>query len=197
MSPSRIIIGISGASGAMYGIRLLEALRETDVETHLIVSASARVTIAQETTYSLKAVEKLADEVHSPANTGASIASGSCKTLGMIIAPCSMRSLGEIATATTGSLLTRAADVTLKERRRLVLMVRETPLNHAHLRNMLHATEMGAIVAPPVPAFYAHPASIDDIVNHTVGRMLDLFGLEHRMVQRWRGLRKRSTAGNA
>ncbi|HEY5208074.1 MAG TPA: UbiX family flavin prenyltransferase [Stellaceae bacterium] len=184
----RLIVGISGASGAIYGIRALELARDAGVETHLILSAAATITIAQETDYALADVRALADTVHDHKNVAASIASGSFQTLGMLIAPCSIRSMAEIATGVTSSLLTRAADVVLKERRRLVLMVRETPLHLGHLRTMLHLTEMGAIVAPPVPAFYAAPASIDAMVTQTVGRMLDLFGLDSGVVKRWRGI---------
>ena len=184
----RLIVGISGASGAIYGIRALELARDAGVETHLILSAAATITIAQETDYALADVRALADTVHDHKNVAASIASGSFQTLGMLIAPCSIRSMAEIATGVTSSLLTRAADVVLKERRRLVLMVRETPLHLGHLRTMLHLTEMGAIVAPPVPAFYAAPPSIDAMVTQTVGRMLDLFGLDSGVVKRWRGI---------
>lgn len=188
MSAPRIIVGISGASGAVYGIEMLKALRAANIETHLIVSKSAQITIACETDYSLPQVQKLADHVHSAADISACISSGSFKTMGMIIAPCSMRSLAEIATGNTTTLLTRAADVVLKERRRLVLMVRETPLHSIHLRNMLTLSDMGAIIAPPVPAFYSKPETIGDMVAHSVGRVLDLFELDHALVKRWHGV---------
>ena len=171
-------------------MRLLQVLRGSGVETHLVMSDSAKLTVAAETDLSVKEVEALADAVHSPKNIGASISSGSFKTLGMVVAPCSIRSLSEIAYGNTTSLLTRAADVVLKERRRLVLMVRETPLHHGHLKAMLQATENGAVVMPPVPAFYARPASMDDMVNHTVGRCLDLFDIDTDLVRRWHGMGK-------
>jgi len=181
----RIVIGISGASGAIYGIELLKALREAKVETHLVISKTSQITIAQETPYSLPQVQGFADHVHSAGDLAASISSGSFKTNGMIVAPCSVRSLGEIATGVTTTLLTRAADVTLKERRRLVLMVRETPLHAIHLRNMVTLADMGVIIAPPVPAFYSKPISLHDMIMHTVGRMLDLFDVEHNLIKRW------------
>jgi 2,5-furandicarboxylate decarboxylase 2 len=186
----RIIVGISGASGAVIGVRLLEALRRIDnVESHLIVSASGALTAAQELGIKRSELDVLADVAHNVRDIGASVASGSFVTAGMVIAPCSMKTLASIANGFSDSLLTRAADVILKERRRLVLVARETPLNLAHLRNMTAATEMGAIVMPPVPAFYAHPRSVDDIVNHTVGRILDLFSIEHsQLPSRWNGL---------
>lgn len=188
MMVQRLVVGISGASGAMYGVRLLEALRETDVETHLVMSKMAHVTLAAETDYTVSDVQALADHVHQPGNLAASISSGSFRTMGMVVAPCSMRSLAEIATSLTTGLLTRAADVVLKERRKLVLMVRETPLTTVHLRNMVTVSEMGGIIAPPVPAFYTRPESIDDIINHSVGRVLDLFDIEHPLVRRWQGI---------
>lgn len=185
----RIIVGISGASGAIYGVRMLEALRAVpEVETHLVMSRMAHVTLAAETEYSTGDVQALADHVHSAQDLGAAISSGSFRTMGMVVAPCSMRSLAEIATSLTTSLLTRAADVVLKERRKLVLMVRETPLTTVHLRNMVTVSEMGGIVAPPVPAFYQKPESLDDVVNHTVGRVLDIFDIRHELVKRWEGL---------
>jgi len=186
----RIVVGISGASGAMIGVRLLEALRRIGThETHLIVSASGAVTAAQELGIGRHDLDGLADVVHNVRDVGASVASGSFVTSGMVIAPCSMKTLAAVANGFSDNLLTRAADVMLKERRRLVLVARETPLNLAHLRNMTLATEMGAIVMPPVPAFYAHPKTIDDVVIHTVGRILDLFGVEHREIEnRWSGL---------
>lgn len=184
----RLIIGISGASGAIYGIELLKALAATDIETHLVISRTAQITIAHETPYTPQQVQEMATHNHSPADLSAAISSGSFRTLGMIVAPCSMRSLGEIATATTSTLLTRAADVVLKERRRLVLMVRETPLHSAHLRNMLAVSDMGGVIAPPVPAFYSKPESLTDAVRHSCGRALDLFDLPHALVERWQGV---------
>ena len=181
-----LIIGITGASGAIYGIRLLEILREMDIPSHLVLSRSAEITIAHETPHKIAAVRALATVNHKAEDIAASISSGSFRTRGMIIAPCSMRSMAEIATGVTSSLLTRAADVTLKERRRLVLMVRETPLHTGHLRVMTQLSEMGAIIAPPVPAFYAQPASIAEMVDHTVGRVLDLFEIDSGGVKRWK-----------
>ncbi|WP_114394622.1 UbiX family flavin prenyltransferase [Oleisolibacter albus] len=183
----RLIVGISGASGIIYGIRLLETLRPLGIESHLVMSRSAEVTLAHETRLKVAQVNELADVVYSPQDIGASISSGSFHTLGMVVVPCSMRSLSEIATGVTSSLLTRAADVVLKERRRLVLMVRETPLHLGHLRSMVAVTEMGAVVYPPVPAFYAQPQNLDEMIDHTVGRMLDLFGIETGRVRRWTG----------
>lgn len=184
-SKPRIIVGMSGASGAIYGVEILKALQRANVESHLVISRTAQITLAHETDYSMADVQALASCVHSPSDMAASISSGSFQTLGMVVAPCSMRSLAEIATGNTTSLLSRAADVILKERRRLVLMARETPLNMVHLRNMMHVTEMGGIIAPPVPAFYSKPESLDDVVAHSVGRVLDLFGVEHTLVHRW------------
>ena len=181
----RIVVGISGASGVVYGVRALEMLRALDIETQLVMSKSAELTIHYELDQSAKEVKALASEVHSVRDVGASIASGSFKSLGMLIAPCSIRTLGEITSGVTSSLLTRAADVALKERRRLGLMVRETPFHLGHLNNMVAATEMGAVIAPPLPAFYANPKSLDDIVNHSVGRALDLFGLDAPDTHRW------------
>ena len=186
----RLIVGISGASGTLYGVRILQALRGSAIETHLVMSDSGRITLAAETDMTLKEVEALASEVHHVRNIGATIASGSFRTIGMVVAPCSMRSLSEIAWGNTSSLLTRAADVVLKERRRLVLMVRESPLHLGHLRAMAQAAEAGAVIMPPVPAFYARPQSLDDMVNHTVGRCLDLFDIPTGLVERWRGLGK-------
>jgi 4-hydroxy-3-polyprenylbenzoate decarboxylase len=181
----RLIIGISGASGVIYGVRALELLKGKGVETHLVLSRSAEITLAYETSLKLAEVQALADVVHPIQDIGASIASGSFRTMGMLIAPCSVRSLSEIATGVTSTLLTRAADVVLKERRRLVLMLRETPLHLGHLRSMAAVTEMGAIVAPPIPGFYFGPQSLDDIINQSVGRVLDLFGIETGIVKRW------------
>jgi 4-hydroxy-3-polyprenylbenzoate decarboxylase len=182
---SRLIVGISGASGAIYGVRLLQALRELPVETHLVVSKAAEMTLAYETEFKVKDLRALADRWYPVADVGAAISSGSFQTLGMIIAPCSVRSMAEIATGVTTNLLTRAADVVLKERRRLVLMLRESPLHTGHLRNLTALSEMGAIVAPPLPAFYTRPQTVDDIVNHSVGRALDLMGIESGLVKRW------------
>ena len=189
--PRRLVVGISGASGTVYGIRILQALQGSGIETHLVMTESARITLAAETAFSVAEVEALASEVHHVRNIGASIASGSFQSLGMVIAPCSVRSLSEVAWGTTSNLLTRAADVVLKERRRLVLMLRETPLHEGHIRSMLQATRSGAIVMPPVPAFYAMPTSIDEMVGHTVGRCLDLFGIDSSLVARWNGLGQR------
>lgn len=181
----RLIVGVSGASGVAYGLRALDACRELGVESHLVVSRSAALTIAQETELSLANVQARADVVHKVTDVGASIASGSFRTLGMIVAPCSVRTMSEIATGVTSSLLTRAADVTLKERRPLVLMVRESPLHLGHLRTMVRLAEMGAVIAPPMPAFYAKPASLEEMVDQSVGRALDLFGLSWKPVRRW------------
>jgi 4-hydroxy-3-polyprenylbenzoate decarboxylase len=183
--PRRLIVGISGASGTIYGVRLLQVLSGSDIETHLVMTRSAEVTMAYELDMKVKDVHALADVVYPVADIGAAISSGSFKTEGMIVAPCSIRSLAEIAYGNTTNLLSRAADVVLKERRRLVLMVRETPLHVGHLRAMTHVSEIGAIVMPPVPAFYARPKSLDDMVNHTVGRALDLFGIDNSLVKRW------------
>ncbi len=182
---SRLVVGISGASGVAYGLRTLDACRELGVETHLILSRAAALTIAQETALSLSDVQGRADVHYKAGDVGAAVASGSFRTLGMIIAPCSVRTMSEIATGVTSSLLTRAADVTLKERRSLVLMVRETPLHLGHLRTMVQLAEMGAIIAPPLPAFYANPASLEDMVDQSVGRALDPFGLSWARVRRW------------
>jgi 4-hydroxy-3-polyprenylbenzoate decarboxylase len=184
----RLIVGISGASGIVYGVRLLQVLQHSNVETHLVMSDSARMTLSTELDMSVKEVEALANEVHSAKNLGATISSGSFKTMGMVVAPCSIKSLSEIAYGMTSGLLSRAADVVLKERRRLVLLVRETPLHTGHIRTMLQASENGAILMPPVPALYARPNSIDDMVNHTVGRCLDLFDIETALVSRWAGM---------
>jgi 4-hydroxy-3-polyprenylbenzoate decarboxylase len=186
--PRRLIVGMTGASGAIYGVRLLRLLNATNIETHLVMSRSARIALTQELDISIADVSALADVVHQVDNIGASISSGSFRTLGMVIAPCSVRSLSEIVSGVTSSLLTRAADVVLKERRRLVLMVRETPLHLGHLRSMTAVTEMGAIVYPPVPAFYARPDSLEQMVDHTLGRILDLFDIETKVVSRWSGL---------
>jgi flavin prenyltransferase len=181
---ARLVVGISGASGVVYGVRLLTALRGQGVETHLVMTRAAEITLAHETDLKVAEVRALADVVHGSDDIAAPISSGSFRTLGMIVAPCSTRSLAEIATGQTTGLLARAADVVLKERRRLVLMVRETPLHLGHLRNMLAVTEMGAVVAPPVPAFYARPESLEAMVDHTIGRVLDLFELDGG-IRRW------------
>ena len=184
-SKRRLIVGISGATGFAYSIKLLELLRQADIETHLVVSKPAEMTRSYETNLTMPELRKLADVSYSIKDVGAAISSGSFKTLGMAVVPCSVRSLSEIAYGTTSNLLTRAADVCLKERRRLVLMVRETPLHTGHLRSMLAATENGAIIYPPVPAFYTNPQTLDDIVTYTVGRMLDLFDIEISGLPRW------------
>ncbi len=189
----RLIVGISGASGVIYGIRLLEALRAMeDVETHLVMSRFARLNIEIKTTFTPQAVEDLADVVHSFGNQAASISSGSFKTDGMVIAPCSMKTLSGIAHSSADSLLVRAADVVLKEQRRLVLMPREVPLHVGHCKLMYEAAQLGAVIAPPMPAFYNRPKSIDDLVNHSVGRVLDLFDLDAGILKRWEGSNARS-----
>lgn len=183
----RLIVGITGASGAIYGIRALEALKNVpDIETHLVMSSSARRTIADETDWKWSTVEALADVVHPHADIGASISSGSYITAGMIVAPCSIKTLSEIANSHNDNLVTRAADVCLKERRPLVLIVREAPLHLGHLELMTRAARYGAVVLPPMPAFYNRPKTIDDIVNHTVGKALDQFGIEHSLMKRWK-----------
>jgi 4-hydroxy-3-polyprenylbenzoate decarboxylase len=182
---ARLVVGISGASGVIYGVRLLKLLKKLPVETHLVMTRSAELTLAYETDLKVSDVQALADSVYPVSDMGAALSSGSFRTIGMVVAPCSVKSLGEIAVGATSNLLTRAADVTLKERRRLVLMLRETPLHLGHLRAMLAATEMGAVIAPPVPAFYARPQSLEEMVDHTLGRVLDLFGLESGTVKRW------------
>ena len=187
----RLIVGISGASGVIFGIRLLELLRDIGIETHLIVSRAAQVTLAYETDLKLADVEKLATVVHSNQDIGAAVSSGSFRTLGMIIAPCSVKTMSEIATGVTPNLLSRAADVALKERRRVVLLLRETPLHIGHIRTMAAVTEAGAIVYPPVPAFYARPQSLAEAVDHTLGRVLDLFDIEVGKVRRWTGEKTR------
>ena len=181
----RLVVGISGASGVAYGLRALDACRELDVESHLVMSKAAALTLVQETGLSVADVQAKADVTHKLADVGASIASGSFPTLGMIVAPCSVRTMSEIATGVTSSLLTRAADVTLKERRPLVLMVRETPLHLGHLRTLVRLAEMGAVIAPPMPAFYARPTTLEEMVDQSVGRALDLFGLSWSPVKRW------------
>jgi flavin prenyltransferase len=181
-----LVVGISGASGSILGLRLLEILREAGVPAHLVISRSAAQTLKEETDLSLEAVRSLADVTYSNSDIGAAISSGSFKTRGMIIIPCSIRTLSDIAYGRTDTLLSRAGDVTLKERRRLVLVVRETPLHTGHLRSMIAASESGAIIMPPVPGYYHRPKTIDDIVNQTVGRALDLFDIDAGVVKRWR-----------
>ncbi|MGO8867351.1 MAG: UbiX family flavin prenyltransferase [Alphaproteobacteria bacterium] len=183
--PKRLIVGLSGASGVIYGVRALELLKGSGVETHLVMSRSAEVTLAYETKLKVRDVQALADVVHPIHDIAASISSGSFKTLGMLVSPCSIRTLSEIATGVTSTLLTRAADVVLKERRPLVLMLRETPLHTGHLRTMTALSEMGAIIAPPIPAFYFGPKTLDDVINQSIGRALDLFGIELGIVRRW------------
>jgi 4-hydroxy-3-polyprenylbenzoate decarboxylase len=184
---ARLIVGISGASGTIYGVRLLELLRKAEIETHLVMSRSAEMTLAYETDIKPKDVRALASVHYAVTDIGAAISSGSFPTMGMIIAPCSIRTMSEIASGVTASLLSRAADVVLKEKRRLVLAIRETPLHVGHLRSMTVLAEIGAVIAPIVPAFYNRPRSVDDIVNHTCGRLLDLFGIDTGIVKRWKG----------
>src|SRR5471032_1593359 len=194
----RLVIAITGATGAVYGVRLLQALRDLPtsgsraVETHLIVSDAAVLTLHQETGLQRREVEAMAHVVHKVRDVGASIASGSFQSDGMIVAPCSMKTLASVAHGLSDNLIARAADVVLKERRRLVLMVRETPFNLAHLRNMTAVTEMGGIICPPLPSFYHHPQNIAEMVDHTVGRVIDLFGIEHTMAPRWNGMKPAS-----
>jgi polyprenyl P-hydroxybenzoate/phenylacrylic acid decarboxylase-like protein len=183
----RLVVGVTGASGAIFGIRTLQALKALDVETHLVLSKWARTTIAHETCFSMEAVEKLASFVYNAENQAAPISSGSFRTDGMIVAPCSMKTLAAIRAGFGDSLISRAADVTLKERRKLVLMARESPLNEIHLENMLTLSRMGVTILPPVPGFYSKPQTIDDVVNHIVGRLLDQFGLDMPGMERWSG----------
>ena len=192
--PPRLIVGITGASGAIYGVRLLEVLRETTIETHLIISRAGQTTLAAETNLKVADVEAMADVVHSNTDLGAACSSGSFRNLGMVIAPCSIKTMSEIATGVTPNLISRAADVALKERRRVVLLLRETPLHLGHLRTMAAVTEAGAIVYPPVPAFYAQPASLEDMIDHTLGRVLDLFDIDTGRVRRWSGAKRRPRA---
>lgn len=181
----RMIVGISGASGSIYGIRVLQALRDLGVQSHLVASKAAEMTLGYETALTAGALKEMADYAYKPSDIGAPPASGSFKSLGMLVAPCSVRTMSEIATGVTSGLISRAADVTLKERRRLVLMVRETPFHLGHLRTMTQLAEMGAIIMPPLPAFYARLESLDDMVDQSVGRALDLFGLEWAPTRRW------------
>ena len=187
MPKSRLIVGITGASGAIYGVRLLELLKDSGIETHLVMSRAAQTTLAYETDLKVADVEKLATVVHPNSDIGAACSSGSMKTLGMIIAPCSIKTMAEIATGVTANLISRAADVALKERRRVVLLLRETPLHLGHIRSMAAVTEAGAIVYPPVPAFYARPDSIEQMIDHTLGRVLDLYDIDVGTVRRWTG----------
>ena len=185
--PNRLIIGISGASGIVYGIRLLQILRNTPVETHLVISRAAEIALAHETNRKVAEVKAMADVHYAASDIGAAISSGSYRTDGMIIAPCSIRSMSEIASGVTSTLLTRAADVVLKERRRLVLMVRETPLHLGHLRTLARLAEIGAIIVPPIPGFYHKPRTVDDIVNQSVGKALDALGVPNDLFKRWQG----------
>tara|TARA_R110002020_G_scaffold291182_5_gene506649 strand:+ start:1075 stop:1743 length:669 start_codon:yes stop_codon:yes gene_type:complete len=185
----RLIVAITGATGSVYGLRLLDMLKEqSGWETHLVISNAALLTIKEELSDGRRRIESTADVVHTVRNVGASIASGSFLCEGMVVAPCSMRTLAAVANGLSDNLITRSADVILKERRRLVLMTRETPLNLAHLRNMVACTEMGAVIFPPVPAFYAQPAGLDDIITHSCMRVLDLFGIHRNVEERWQGL---------
>lgn len=186
-APNRIVVGISGASGVVYGVRLLQLLRDAGVQTHLVMTEAAEVTAAHELDMKRREIRALATHCHPNRDVGAAIASGSFRTMGMIVAPCSVRSMSEIASGVTSGLLARAADVTLKERRRLVLLVRETPLHLGHLRTMARLAEMGAVIAPPVPAFYSKPRSIADMVDQTLGRVLDLFDIDIGVLRRWPG----------
>jgi len=184
-----MVVGISGASGVVYGVRVLDALKDMGIESHLVISRAALLTLSQETDLTPDDVTGRASVVHKINDVGATIASGSFRTMGMIIAPCSVRTMGEIATGVTSTLLTRAADVVLKERRTLVLMVRETPLHLGHLRTMTALAEMGAVIAPPLPAMYTRPESVEQIIDQSVGRALDIFGLDWSAVRRWEGLK--------
>ena len=187
MTAKRLLVGISGASGAIYGVRLLELLKDAGIETHLIVSRAARMTLSYETELAVSDLEALATVTYPEQDVGAACSSGSFKTLGMIVAPCSIKTLSEIASGTTSNLVSRAADVCLKERRRVVLVLRETPLHLGHIRSMAAVTEAGAIVYPPVPAFYARPKSLEEMIDHTLGRVLDLFEIDLGTVRRWSG----------
>jgi len=189
LTNNHLIVGISGSSGVIYGVRLLQTLQDSNVTTHLVMSKPAEMTLAYETEMKAADVRALADKSYPVGDVGAAIASGSFRTMGMVIAPCSMKTLAEVATGMSGNLLSRAADVTLKERRRLVLMARETPLHQMHLKNMLTVTEMGGIIAPPVPAFYARPANLEEMVDHSIGRVLDLFDIENDQTRRWDRIR--------
>lgn len=192
----RLVVGITGASGAIYGVRLLELLKDNGIETHLIISRAATITIPYETNLKISEIESLASVVHPIDDVGAACSSGSFRTLGMIVAPCSIKTMSEIAMGTTGNLIARAADVALKERRRVVLLLRETPLHLGHIRSMAAVTEAGAIVYPPVPAFYARPRTLDEMVDHTLGRVLDLFDLDVGAVKAWAGGKSRPDASS-
>lgn len=190
MAKKRIIVGISGASGAIYGIRLLEVLHlDPDIETHFVISPQAKKTIAIETDWTAKRVEEMASFVYDNSDLGATISSGSFKTHGMVIAPCSIKTMGSIAISMNDNLLTRSADVTLKERRKLILVVRETPLHLGHLKSMVSLTETGAVILPPVPAFYHLPKTLDDIINQTIGKVLDQLDIDHELFSRWSGVK--------
>lgn len=182
-----VVVAMTGASGAIYGIRLLEVLRASGVRTHLVVSKAGALALRYETDMALSQVQALADETHPIGDVGASIASGSFQTRGMVVAPCSVKTMSEIASGVTGNLISRAADVALKERRRVVLMLRETPLHLGHIRAMAQVTEMGAVVFPPVPAFYVRPKTIAELVDHSIGRVLDLLDIETDLLERWQG----------
>ena len=182
-----VVVAMTGASGAVYGIRLLEVLREVGVKTHLVVSKAGVMALDYETDMTIHQVKALADETHPIGDVGASIASGSFRTRGMVVAPCSVKTMSEIASGVTDNLISRAADVALKERRRLVLMLRETPLHLGHIRGMAQVTEMGGVIFPPVPAFYARPKTIAELVDHSIGRVLDLLGIETNLIERWQG----------
>jgi 4-hydroxy-3-polyprenylbenzoate decarboxylase len=184
--PRRLVVAITGASGVVYGVRMLEMLRATDIETHLVVSKAAEMTLAYETDLPPRALRQMASFYHPVNDIGASISSGSFLTMGMVVVPCSIRTMSEIATGVTSSLVSRAADVVLKEKRRLVLAVRETPLHGGHLRTMTLLADLGAVIAPIVPAFYNRPQTLDDVIDHTCGRLLDLFGVHTRAVRRWK-----------
>ena len=193
--PQRLIIAVTGATGVVYAVRLLEVLRATPaIETHLVISEAGLMSLQQEVGMKRKELEAMADVVYNVKDVGAAIASGSFQTTGMIIAPCSMKTLGSVANGLSENLISRAADVTLKERRRLVMMVRETPFNLAHLRNMTSVTEMGGIIFPPLPSFYQHPASIAEMVDHSIGRVLDLFHIAHQLTPEWLGLKEHQPA---
>ena len=188
----RFVIAITGATGVVYAVRLLEVLRaSTDIETHLVISEAGLMSLYQDVGMKKKQLEAMADVVYNVRDIGAAIASGSFQTMGMVVAPCSMKTLASVALGLSENLISRAADVTLKERRRLVLMVRETPFNLVHLRNMTSVTEMGGIIFPPLPSFYQHPRSIEEMVDHSVGRVLDLFNIEHHLTPEWLGLSPR------
>lgn len=184
----KIVLGISGASGAIYGIRCLEALKKAQIESHVIISSSAVKTIEYETDYSIREVNEMCDFLYDPYDMGASVSSGSFLVEGMIVAPCSIKTLSSVANSFNDNLITRAADVTLKERRRLVLMVRETPFHLGHLKLMQSVAEMGGVILPPIPSFYHKPESVEDIVNQSVGKALDQFGIEGNLFERWSGL---------